>query len=1306
MAEKKIVDDLALKTFEHTWHQADEQGQLDLLEKASLLPPGLGVVPVLAGMDSYHFSVRNRARGVFSILRNRIVETASILKSGEDSGQHLDFIRETALFSARIYNVLKQTPPLQEIRFYLEILLECGGRGPYYAWRFCRSGAVSLPNLKNLLENLSEAGRLSMTSQFLDSPLSVRRHFALEFKRLLKGIRREVPVRGFLSDRFDLGKYADPFIFHLPEKLRDPLGLGLLVEESPDPRERASALKALAMVVPKTDPALLIRVLGSDGDAGVRRVVLKVVESSPVGTYPELFPYLYKMVTKFRSSQSLDAFKALVVTQSFPLYRLMDKIRDDASWLVPDILKEISSLSEMSFFFIRELAVNEDFYMDTNRDIYQALVLGMILKRPERILHILGHYDNHPKDSIRMGIFELVKNIDSCLSRERREMNTEFEELVLYHGGITKRSEKKGFFRQILASASPLEKKLRAVRRGEAAESLDFRGDILENEDLSSVSFPNTSMFNRTALRECDLSGANFPGTYFRKAVFFNTNMDGAVFEEVCFDGAVFINVSGVKTRFVNCSFKGAWIYDSKFEWAQIKDGIFVKAVISGTSFKGADLTGSTFVCSRLVSSTFENAVISLTDFSGMVATFTNFPSLALSEIEGEQADFNGRTFQFQPEDLPESLFHTMGIQDSFLSEIDLAVLSEFIYAGRLKFFRHNRLSLMKAYDIFRPRQTDFFEILPLLLHENIDFPGYPAGIEKPPCGIAGYLPSRETGLTVARYLDQSSLVLRAGMNCHIEGLFTIGSVGSIAQTLKSDIDYWVCIREESMDRRRAGKFEQKLRMLERWAQDDFKLEVHFFSMDIEKARVSDFGDSTIESSGSAQGRILKEEFYRTMTHVAGKLPFWCTLPVGVSRSCYDRLFANVSRNPETCRYLDLGDIHAIPPAEYFGASIWQLFKLLKSPFKSVIKMALLEKIISENGGKILLCNAFKDEWMNAGFQHNLEKSDAYYALISSLVEYYRGLGDQEDVNLVQLCFFMKTAITGPSDLENTLFGLRSFFINHCMEAWSWNRDKVFDAGNFRQWHYGRITKLSLSIEKYMIKTYKKVSRTLSGSSEEDSMITPEDRTVLGRKMFVQFSKHPGKVPKILLVSRSDRHFQGLNLRYDQQQDGGVGWELVHNPGFASRDKVENLQRTSTIEGIGAWLIHNSLYSKKTLINLVPNPTPVTHDDVKGLFGALHDFFGFEDKEVPSQALLSGAEITSMFVSMNLCIPRQTRRLTHFCVVYMNSWGEMYCRSIVHEQGVESMDGMRDLILKELDLTELPEKRNYYLPKFQNWDGI
>ena len=89
---------------------------------------------------------------------------------------------------------------------------------------------------------------------------------------------------------------------------------------------------------------------------------------------------------------------------------------------------------------------------------------------------------------------------------------------------------------------------------------------------------------------------------------------------------------------------------------------------------------------------------------------------------------------------------------------------------------------------------------------------------------------------------------------------------------------------------------------MENMAYKQFDTKATFFLVDILKAKNNDFGDSTIESSGSAQTRLLKEEFYRTMIYVAGKIPLWSVLPTAISINYYNSILLNVADHPNIGR--------------------------------------------------------------------------------------------------------------------------------------------------------------------------------------------------------------------------------------------------------------------------------------------------------------------------------------------------------------------------------------------------------------------
>ena len=129
-----------------------------------------------------------------------------------------------------------------------------------------------------------------------------------------------------------------------------------------------------------------------------------------------------------------------------------------------------------------------------------------------------------------------------------------------------------------------------------------------------------------------------------------------------------------------------------------------------------------------------------------------------------------------------------------------------------------------------------------------------------------------------------------------------------------------------------------------------------------------------------------------------------------------------------------------------------------------------------------------------------------------------------------------------------------------------------------------------------MLQKYKKVKKIVENDIHESAMISPEDQTVLEHKIKIEFSDQPMKVRKILLVSRGDRHFYGLHLMYDTSRSPMGEWVLFNRKSHLAILHEDPLIRAQTIEEIGAWLMVNGLYSKKTIVNLASNPCDVSFD--------------------------------------------------------------------------------------------------------------
>ena len=1278
---------LKFNTFESKWELFSEEERAAVVKDAAVLEPEIAIMPVLAGITSYNFVVRNNARKSLKIIQDKITK---LLSDPYDSKTYLKGMEASASICSRIYAQIYSEMPFKELVFFFKLLLMFKGKGAYFAFQAVYTELVSVAFMQKIINTVPETSRLAFVDRYLQTSPGIRLKFGVPFKKILKSIKSRDVVVKFYSDLFDAKRDADPFLNNINPDLRDPDQIIFNEIKSLSLEKKIMGLKALSMVSAKISPDLLIDILAAQEVKKVRIVIYNIIGSSSMGLYPELFYPVLQLFYKCDIQEAFHAFRALIVTGKQPLYKLLGLVMDNYPSLMPVINIEISNLSKISFFFIQDIALNREKYLESNFEVNIACLLGMTKKRPERVVETLKKYNNDSNDSPRMDLTRFIEKTEELLELEQSSIEKQFDSIVQK---VKKESEKsKGLIKTIFLDSSA--KKIKDLKANQQLDSINFEKELINDADLSSSEFISSPLFfNKSIFNNCDFSRTLFSNTFFKAAVFYNVDMQETKFDGVNFDNAFFININAKGSVFKNCSFQNVSVFNCNFSHAQIINASFVNSTISKTSFKKATLFCSTFAFSTMSVVSFVTSHIDQVDFACVKALFCRFPSSTRFNIQNSGIDYNVRKFQLSFKDMPQ-------MDETIVSRLNMLIVSEFIHYGEMKFLNQNQLSLLTAFDIFKPMQADLFRIIPFLLHENISFPGMEAVEKKTPCGISDYIPGIETQEVLKEYITKENIIVRGCQEHAVEGLFTIGSTGSIAQTADSDIDWWVCINEEHFTFREITLFRKKLGILEKMAARQFHTKVTFFLVDIIKTRDNVFGDSSIESSGSAQARLLKEEFYRTMIYIAGKIPLWSVLPTAISINYYNSILKTVSEFPKLKRYIDLGDIHAISTSEYLGASIWQMFKWLKSPFKSVIKMALLEKYIYEYGKESLLCNKYKDEWMNSGVHLKLAQNDSYYILLKNLLKYYETCEDKQSAKILLSCFFLKLGISKDSQIDNTVFGLKRILLEKCMNQWGWSKNHIFEIGSFKTWAYKDIVKLSNFIEKFMVKKYKTINKAHESLFNGRSEISLEDRTVLGRKILVEFSKQPCKVRKILLVSRSDRHLQNLYLKYNKKSDTIGTWQLYNKNKKVFQIQEESLISADTIEEIGAWLINNSLYTEKSVINLIPNPAYVTFDDIRKLYKSMYEFFNpILNKAISFDQLLKKNRVVCLFVSINFYAAKKERSINGYSAVYLNSWGEMFCNSFSSNQGFPSMDQAKQDIMNKIGIKKLPLNTAFYFSK-------
>ncbi len=593
-------------------------------------------------------------------------------------------------------------------------------------------------------------------------------------------------------------------------------------------------------------------------------------------------------------------------------------------------------------------------------------------------------------------------------------------------------------------------------------------------------------------------------------------------------------------------------------------------------------------------------------------------------------------------------------------------------------FENYCRLRSQSAYDLNPEKASMAFEVIPVLLSLNEpELPGYVSGGEKG-CGIYRIGSSEKMKRVVQTYFPeiqsrkisyQSYLIKRPA----IESLFIMGSIGTVAQMNKSDFDFWVCVDNSRISKSDANKLFLKTERINRWCKKHADMEVHFFIMDIEQIRKNDFGKLDEESAGSSQKKFLKEEFYRTMLLVSGKIPFWWVVPLGSSEKEYEKLWNWWTQQDlyDSDDFVDLGFLDNVPREEFLGATLWQLSKGIKDPFKALIKMTLMEWYLSDNFQGPLLCDVLKERVLKGSM--TLRNLDPYLLMVETVLDYYGRLERWNHVDLLRRAFYIKAnpkinrmrLKTGIRDYQVIVF-------RELMANWKWSLSMVEDLNQMENWSYARHLRLADKINKFFISTYRRLKKTLD--EKEQQVIDEEDLNMIGRQLFVLFNKHKNKLQMTPFLTKKRTILEKCIFKYDHGKSGKTRWRLydVSSYPFEKQDKKLEIFASHRAARAAAWLIFNGLYDfHRTQIDMPPNPSGLNVNDLIDLLKHLQGTF------LPAvHQIKMGANFQNdAMYDRIMVIPDMEENIESMYPVSMdlilnNTWGELFTETYPFQEGL------------------------------------
>lgn len=632
---------------------------------------------------------------------------------------------------------------------------------------------------------------------------------------------------------------------------------------------------------------------------------------------------------------------------------------------------------------------------------------------------------------------------------------------------------------------------------------------------------------------------------------------------------------------------------------------------------------------------------------------------------------------------------------------------TNFLVQNRNKFLQFNQFKVDRTLRTLAEKDRSIFLIIPRLLH--VHQPGLPGYFEGDvPCGISNFNLTHESRLALEKWFPRMIVRRNPNLDPVIHTLLLMGSLGSIAQTHKSDLDYTLLVDGEKLPPERMKLFQKKLRLIEEWTWQKHHLETHFFVNDTRDFKNNIFGESDSESTGSALAKLLKEEMFRTMIVLTGKIPLWWVLPVETDDAKYDDLLDLVNSRQTLLNredFIDVGNVDDISHGEFFGGSIWALIKSFKSPFKTLMKMGLLETYMFSHTKSNLLCHEIKKN-VFAGKPYL--DNDPYLLLFKRVQDYFKNSKSDVEINALRTAFYLKvgTQISANDLKEGSGEEKKSILLNMIKE-WEWNSHKLKSLNAYDDWQMMKKVELGTQINKILMTSYKNISEKNKTLEAGENLITEKDTHLLGRKLFSFYRKTPHKVENLFsLVDGKTAESELTFLFVSDKDPNKKGWYLVRGKTLVQLEQIgpENLiKKSPTLHFLIAFTAFNKLYNKETHVLIRSEGQSIKEHDLKVLLSQLTAFFAEVNiAALSNQDLCSNAKIKKIYFNLDFGIPlpqeiilgsisecknndelnrfiqKRVEKIQNLTVIYLTSWGELFCKTY---SGLNCLDrSLKELI--------------------------
>ena len=497
------------------------------------------------------------------------------------------------------------------------------------------------------------------------------------------------------------------------------------------------------------------------------------------------------------------------------------------------------------------------------------------------------------------------------------------------------------------------------------------------------------------------------------------------------------------------------------------------------------------------------------------------------------------------------------------------------------RFLDLNQIRLTHTLDMLTRRQQLFLNVLPLLFHGN--YPALPGFSSRDcPHGIEKFYPSPEL-LQDARDISRSFVFNPPESDRNdILAIYLMGSPGSISFSRESDFDIWLC-HHGDLSPKALKLLHKKAQAITKWAKS-INLDTTIFLVNPTAFKNGISTPLSLESSGTTQHLLLLEEFFRTAILVAGKAPLWWIIPPEEENNYATYVDALIQQKQmETGEFVDLGSVTNIPADEFSGATLWQIYKGIDSPYKSLLKLMLMEAYVSEFPDIELICYQIK-KYIYTHEEIDFRQVDPYLLILEKITRYLSQQQGKERLMLARQCFYLKTHCRISVSDRNAKNAWRIDIMRDMVKQWQWSDSLINRLDYQNNWKFPDVLREQKKLVDALTYSYRKLSDFFRHHNHVNRT-SQRDLYILGRKLYAAFERKAGKIEIVNRQHQEQLLEKNISLYQYLTPRNILAWKLYLGAiSIQESTQLQPLNQSVHILKLICWLYFNAVIDEKTNI--------------------------------------------------------------------------------------------------------------------------